>query len=125
MRIRIDNIECRCKDGRYDIIKWYTNEYYGNEEAMIADGWERVDHDNGSWAMKKDWSTIHGSCFVNPESCYSIATLEYSSGEGCCDLITVGSRLLDLKKKDRKAFFKVYRLAEKQIRQDNGDNDEW
>ncbi len=125
MRIRIDNIECRCKDGRYDIIKWYTNEYYGNEESMIADGWERVDHDNGSWALRKDRSTIHGSCFVNPESCYSIATLEYSSGEGCCDLITVGSRVLDLKKKDRKAFFKVYRLAEKQIRQDNGDNDEW
>jgi hypothetical protein len=125
MKIRIDNIECRCKDGRYDIIKWYTNKYYGSEEAMIADGWNRVDHDNGDWALRKDWSTIYSSCFKNPETCYTIATLEYSTGEGCCDLITVGSRVLDLKKKDRKAFFKVYRLAEKQIRQDNGDNDEW
>jgi hypothetical protein len=125
MKIRIDNIECHCKDGRYDIIKWYPNEYYGNEEAMIADGFVRVFHGNGDWGMRKDWSTINSSCFKNPESCFTIATLEYSSGEGCCDLITVGSRVLDLKKKDLKTFFKVYRLAEKQIRQDNGDNDEW
>ena len=38
MKIRIDNIECRFSQGRYEIIKWYSNKYYGAEEQMIADG---------------------------------------------------------------------------------------
>ena len=38
MKIRIDNIELRVTDGRYHIIKWYPNEYYGAEERMIEVG---------------------------------------------------------------------------------------
>ena len=125
MKIRIDNIELRVTDGRYHIIKWYPNEYYGAEERMIEEGYQKVDTGNGEWCMRRDWSSIHASCFKNPETCYSIATLEYSNGEGCCDLITVGTRVLDLKKKDRKAFFKVYRLAEKAIRELNRDTDDY
>jgi hypothetical protein len=37
MKIRIDNIECRFSHGRYDIIKWYPNDYYGKEEKMIEE----------------------------------------------------------------------------------------
>jgi hypothetical protein len=124
MKIRIDNIELRVTDIGYHIIKWYPNEYYGAEDRMIKDGWEKVEYSNNEWAMKKDWSSIHASCFKNPESCYTIARLEYFSGEGCCELTTVGTRVLDLKKKDRKTFFKVYKLAERAIRELNRDIDD-
>ena len=125
MKIRIDNIELRVTDIGYHIIKWYTNEYYGAEERMIAEGYEKVDTGNGEWCMRRDWSTIHASCFKNPESCYTIARLEYFADEDCCELTTVGTRVLDLKKADRKTFFKVYRLAERAIRELNRDNDEY
>ena len=124
MKIRIDNIELRVTDIGYHIIKWYTNEYYGAEERMIAEGYEKVDTGNGEWCMRRDWTSIHASCFKNPESCYTIARLEYFAGEGCCELTTVGTRVLDLKKADRKTFFKVYRLAERAIRELNRDIDD-
>lgn len=119
MKIRVDNIECRCRDGRYEIIKWYPNEYYGAEEQMIADGWEHVEVDGKFHGMRKDNCTVTASCFKNPESAYTVATLEYDAGECCCDLTTVGPRVLELNKKSRKAFFKVYKLAEKAIRKEN------
>jgi hypothetical protein len=124
MRIRIDNIECRFSQERYEIVKWYTNKYYGSEESMIEEGYERVVYDNGSWAMKKDWHTVHGSCFANPESCYTIATLEWHASEYCNDLISVGSRLLDLSKEDQAVFFEVYRYAEDRIKQENLEDED-
>jgi hypothetical protein len=117
MKIRIDNIECRFSHGRYDIIKWYPNDYYGKEEKMIEeDGYERVEYGNGGFGLRKDHHTIDSSCFQNPESCYTVAYLEYDDDEQCCDLTTVGPRLLKLKKKDRKAFFQVYKMADEAIR---------
>ena len=124
MIIRVENIECRFSQGRYEIVKWYPNEYYGAEERMIEEGWERAEVNGEYYGMRKDNCTITASCFKNPESCYTIARLEYSNGEGCCDLTTVGSRVLDLKKADRKTFFKVYRLAERAIRELNRDIDD-
>ena len=124
MRIRIDNIECRFSQERYEIVKWYTNKYYGSEESMIEEGYERVVYDNGSWAMKKDWSTIHGSCFANPESCYTIASLEWNQDEFCNTLVTVGPRLLDLSKEERDEFFEVYKYAEDRIKQENLEDDD-
>ncbi len=79
MRIRIDNIECRNSQGCYEIVKWYTNKYYGSEESMIEEGYERIVYDDGRWALQKDCFTVHGSCFVNPESCYTIATLKWDA----------------------------------------------
>lgn len=124
MKIRIDNIECRFSQGRYEIICYYPNAYYGAEEQMIADGWEHVEVDSKFHGLRKDNCTVTASCFKNPESAYTIATLEYDVNEGCCDMTTVGPRLLELKKKDRKAFFKVYKLAEKAIRQENCRRDD-
>ena len=124
MKIRIDNIECRFSHGRYEIIKWYLNEYYGAEEKMISEGWEYVDVNGEYHGMRKDNCTITASCFKNPESAYTVATLEYHKGEGWCNMKTVGTRVLELKKKDRKAFFKVYKLAEKAIRQENENDDD-
>ena len=125
MRVRINNIECRFSQGRYEIVSWFTNEYYGAEERMLSEGWEKVTWDNGDWSMKKENTQISSSCFKNPESCYTIATLEYSRGEGWCDMSTVGNRLLQLSKKNRKDFFAVYKLAEEMINHENRDKDEY
>tara|TARA_R110000822_G_scaffold10358_1_gene39254 strand:+ start:123 stop:503 length:381 start_codon:yes stop_codon:yes gene_type:complete len=115
MKIRLGDIECRLSQNRYEIVKWSPNKYYGSEQKMIDDGYERIDYPNGCFGFEKTTHTIDGSCFKNPETCYTIASLKYSVGEGCCDLITVGTRLLDLNKQDRKDFFKVYKIAEKNI----------
>jgi hypothetical protein len=124
MRIRIENIECRNSHGRYEIVKWYPNSYYGREEGMIEEGYTRITMKDGNWAMTKDWHTVHGSCFVNEESCYTIATLEWDADEWCNELVSVGARLLDLSKEDRDAFFEVYRYAEDRIKQENLEEDE-
>ena len=121
MKIRVNNIECRLsRTGRYEFVKWSVNEYYGNEEKMVnEDGFERLDFGLGAFALRKNGRTIHSSCFENPETCYVVAYLEYDKSEGCCDMTTVGPRLLELKKKDIKAFFKVYEIAEELIRLKN------
>ena len=118
MRIRINNIECRFSQERYEIVKWFTNPHYGAEERYIADGYERVESNDGRWSISKPGHSIHSSCFQNPESCYTIATLRYRSGEGNCDLTTVGDRLLELSKAERNDFFAVYEYAENRIREE-------
>jgi hypothetical protein len=55
---------------------------------------------------------------VNPESCYTIATLHYDGDEGCCDMKTIGPRLLQLSKPERDDFFTVYEYAEDRIQQE-------
>jgi hypothetical protein len=42
--------------------------------------------------------------------------LHYDDDEGCCDLNTVGARLLELDQKDRADFFAVYEYAEDRIK---------
>jgi hypothetical protein len=119
MKIRINNIECRSNQDRYEIVKWYPNTYYGAEQRLIEEGYERVEYPNNRWQLKRDWHNIDMSCFINPESCYTIATLEYDDDEMCCDMTTVGPRLLELDKKERDNFFTVYKLAEEMIKEEN------
>jgi hypothetical protein len=121
MKIRLGNIECRFNQERYEIVKWSPNTYFGAEEKMLSEGYERVEYPNGGFGFKKPHHTIDSSCFKNPESCYTIATLHYDKSEGCCDMKTVGPRLLELSKSDRKEFFKVYKIAEKNIRKELTD----
>ena len=122
MKIRLGDIECRFSQNRYEIVKWCKNKYYGAEQKMIDDGYERIEYHNGGFGFKKTSHTIDGSCFKNPETCFTIASLKYSVGEGCCDLKTVGTRLLELNKHERKEFFKVYKIAEKNIRKEYKKN---
>jgi hypothetical protein len=124
MKIRINNIECRFNQDRYEIVKNYPNTYYGSEQRLIEEGYERVEYPNNRWQMKRGWHNIDMSCFVNPESCHIIAKLEYDEDEMCCDLTTVGPRLLDLDKKEREDFFTVYELAEKMIKEENESKEE-
>ena len=113
MRIRINQIECRFSQGRYEIVKWQPNSYYNKQEEYLADGWER----SGGF-YRKGCTNVSEGCFVNPESCYTVATLHYEDGEGCCDMKTIGPRLLELDRTDREDFFAVYELAEDRIREE-------
>ena len=110
MKIRIDNIECRFSQGRYEIIKWYPNSYYGTEAKHLEEGYVLSDG-----FYRKNNLSIGESCFKNPESCFTIATLHYDDGEGCCDMHTIGTRLLNLNKQERDDFFDVYAMAEDRI----------
>jgi hypothetical protein len=113
MRIRINQIECRFSQGRYEIVKWQPNCYYNKQQEYIDNGWELS---GGMYRLNN--TSISESCFVNPETCYTIATLHYDDGEGCCDMRTIGPRLLDLDKADRADFFAVYEYAEDRIREE-------
>ena len=122
MKIRINQIECRFSQGRYEIVCWQPNSYYNKQEEYLADGWER----SGGFYRKNNISVSEG-CFVNPETCYTVATLHYDADEGCCDMRTVGSRLLQLDRNYREDFFAVYELAEERIpkQKTNTDDDEF
>lgn len=111
MKIRIDNIECRFSQGRYEIVKWQPNHYYNKQEEYLADGWEL---DGGFF--RRDNVSIQATIFNSPETCYTIATLKWDADENCCDMETVGPRLLDLNINDRNDFFDVYQMAEDRIR---------
>ena len=124
MKIRINNYECRKTNGSYDyeLLKWYTNSYYGKEQQMIDEGWEKVTNPNGTWSLKKGHKNVHESCFKNPESAYVIAFLEINHKEPDINLITVGSRMLDVE--DTNDFLLVYRLAVEKIKNNNYDKEE-
>jgi hypothetical protein len=113
MRIRINQIECRFSQGRYEIVKWQPNCYYGKQQEYIDNGWILS---GGMYRLNN--TGISEGCFVNPESCYTIATLNYQEGEGCCEMTTVGARLLELSKSERADFFAVYEYAEDRIQQE-------
>jgi hypothetical protein len=113
MRIRINNIECRFSQGRYEIVKWQRNLYYGKLQEYLESGYNLVDG-----FVSNTNHRIQASIFDSPESCYTVATLHYDSDEGCCDMKTVGPRLLDLDKTERNDFFAVYEYAEDRIREE-------
>ena len=116
MRIRINQIECRFSQSRYEFVKWQPNCYYGKQEDYINEGWIL---DGGFFRNVSNNVSIQASIFDLPETCYTIATLHYDDDERCCDMKTVGARLLQLDETDRKDFFAVYELAEERIREEN------
>ena len=123
MKIRIENIECRISHNQYEFVKWYPNKYYGTKAQLIADGYElQPIHDHG-FVLTKGNHTIYDSCFLNPEGCYTIATIVYDKNEHCTEIKSVGSRLLGLTKKERNNFFEVYHYADKQIKKENKNKD--
>ena len=113
MRIRINNIECRFSQGRYEIIKWQPNCYFEKEQEYLDNGYvlEGGFYRNGNLS-------IQATFFSLPETCYTVATLTYDADEYCCEMKTVGPRLLELDKTDRADFFAVYEYAEDRIREE-------
>lgn len=126
--IRIDNIECRkstYQSHEYEMVKWYKNDYYGNEEKMInEDGYVRQVYKDGDWGLSKDFHTINSSCFKNPESCYVIATLEVNKREPDINMRTVGGRVLDLEQDELDVFMRVYRLAYNMVMETINEDEE-
>jgi hypothetical protein len=123
MKIRIENIECRFAQNQYEFVKWYPNKYYGTKAQLIAEGYELIVSQDDDFSLVKHNHHIHGSCFQSPESCYVIATIVYDKNEYCTEIKSVGSRLLDLTKKERNNFFEVYAYADKQIKKENKNKD--
>jgi hypothetical protein len=119
MKIRIENIECRFSQNQYEFVKWYPNKYFGTKSQLIAEGYELIVSQDDDFSLVKHNHHIHGSCFQFPESCYVIATIVYDKNEYCTEIKSVGSRLLDLTKKERIYFFEVYHYADKQIKKEN------
>jgi hypothetical protein len=58
------------------------------------------------------------------ETCYVIAWLNYDKKEWCCDLESVGPRILELNEEDRKDFFDVYKIAEKKMIEVNNSKED-
>ena len=123
MKIRIENIECRLSHNTYEFIKWYPNIHFGSEAQLVAEGYELVTYPDGDYEYTKNRLHINGSCFKHPESCYTIATISYNKKEDWTEVKSTGDRLLNLTKKERKSFFKVYEYANEQIIKENKDND--
>lgn len=118
MKIRINDFECRSniyRKDEYEMVKWEANQYYGNEEKLISEGYEKVGHNSSDWGLRNGSHTINSSCFKNPETCYVIATLKLNRREPDVDMETVGSRLLELEPNELNEFMKVYRLAQGMI----------
>ena len=110
MQVKINNIECRKSQGRYEIVKWYTNNYYNQLHAYLLDGWREEDG-----YVRRGYTSIQRTMFDTKELCYTVATLEINHKEPDINLITVGSRLLDLNETEREDFFTVYGLANNMI----------
>jgi hypothetical protein len=124
MKIRIENIECRFSQNQYEFVKWYLNPYYGQEATLQEDGYKLIKVDEKRFSLTKKNHFIDGSCFLNPETCYVIATIEYDVNEHCTEIKSVGDRLLGLTKKERNNFFEVYQYADKQIKKESKSNDQ-
>ena len=110
MQVRINNIECRLRDDRYEIIKWYPNSYYNQLRPYLLDGW----YIKEGFVCKGNIK-ISRSAFDNKESCFTVAWLELNTKEPDVNLISVGSRLLSLEATDRQDFWEVYELANQKL----------
>ena len=123
MKIRIENIECRFSQNQYEFVRWYPNKYYGTKNKLIEEGYKLHNIHDDNFILTKGNHTIHDSCFLNPESCFTIATIVYDKKEYYTEIKSVGNRLLGLTKKERNYFFEVYHYADKQIKKENKNND--
>ena len=110
MQIRINNIECRLRDDRYEIIKWYPNPYYNELRAYLLDGWYIKEG-----YVCRDRTSIDRKLFDKKESCIVIGWLELNHKEPDVNLLSVGSRLLNLDLTDRQDFWEVYELANQKL----------
>lgn len=101
-RVRIGNIELRCVDGIWEIVRWYPNSFYGKENDFI-----KIDDEQYQYKDSEN-CYVHKDCFKNPESCYVIAFVEGSEEEP--DLRTVGIRPWQLDEKDEQDFKQILKL---------------
>ena len=121
-KVRINNIECRkytstkTDNIHYEIIKWYKNKYYNKRDEMLSNGFIETFDGITFDGMTTGSYSINNSCFINEESCYTIASLYLDIKEPDVYLKSVGSRLLDLNEEEINSFFRVYKVVNEKIK---------
>ena len=74
----------------YDIVKWYSNLYYGKENEYI-----KLNHEFYCYP-KNTGCRIHKDLFKSKELCIVLATFRYDYQEECYNLEFIGDRPLQL-----------------------------
>ena len=111
LTIRINNLQFRSTSQcSGEFIKWFPNSYYNNLLSYLDNGWE----DHGD-IITKGHTSMSKSMFSSPEHCITVAFLEACPDENCCELTSVGPRILELSLSERNDFFEVYTLAETKL----------
>ena len=111
LNIRINNLQFRStSQSSGEFIKWSVNSLYNNLLSYLDNGWE----DHGDHITKSHCS-MQKSLFSLPETCITIGYLEADKDSNCCDLSSVGPRILELSLSESNDFFEVYALAETKL----------
>ena len=111
LHIRINNLQFRStSQSSGEFIKWSVNPLHNNLLSYLDNGWE--DHVE---VITKGHISMQKSLFSLPETCITIGYLEANKNENCCELTSVGPRILDLTPLERNDFFEVYTLAESKL----------
>jgi len=111
LNIRINNLQFRStSQSSGEFIKWFPNQYYNKLLEYLDNGWE----DHGD-LITKGHVSMGKSLFASPESCITIGYLEANKDSNCCNLSSVGPRILELSLSERNDFFEVYTLAETKL----------
>ena len=111
LTIRINNLQFRStSQSSGEFIKWSVNPLCNNLLSYLDNGWE----DHGD-IITKGHVSMSKSLFSLPETCITIGYLEADKNSNCCDLSSVGPRILELSLSERNDFFEVYTLAETKL----------
>lgn len=111
LNIRINNLQFRStSQSSGEFIKWSVNSLYNNLLSYLDNGWE--DHVE---VITKGHISMQKSLFSLPETCIVIGWLKACPDENCCELSSVGPRILELSLSERNDFFEVYALAETKL----------
>jgi hypothetical protein len=111
LTIRINNLQFRStSQSSGEFIKWSVNPLYNNLLSYLDNGWE--DHVE---VITKGCVSMQKSLFSLSETCIVIGWLKACPNENCCELTSVGPRILDLTPLERNDFFEVYTLAESKL----------
>ena len=111
LNIRINNLQFRStSQSSGEFIKWSVNPLHNNLLSYLDNGWE----DHGDYITKSHCS-MQKSLFSLPETCIVIAWLKADKDSNCCNLSSVGPRILELSLSERNDFFEVYTLAETKL----------
>lgn len=83
----------------FDIVKWYPNEYYGKKDKFEYDEKRKMYYKKTN---EKPWWYVSPSCFDHPESCFSLANIDWDKEYP--DVRTVGPRPFKLNDEEYKNF---------------------
>lgn len=93
------------------VVKYENNRYYGNEQKYkwSEDGLHAYKIDENGNIDKR--FSIHKSCFLHPETCFTLASFDYDEHEDFFEIRFCGDRPLDLDSEERDLFWKILRMG--------------